>query len=127
MRFLATLVIVAAAALPADSALAASNGTAAYRMAASMSATIGRCWFGKGEKAFAGYVHASETNAIAGPPRVLIVKKSAPHARPELVIEFRTESDGVRVNVYGPLIETERGTRIAADINRWADGSGACN
>jgi hypothetical protein len=107
-------------------AAAAGNNPAAYRLAAEVSATLGRCWFGAGEKAFAGYVHASETNAIVGPPRILIVKKNAPHARPDLVIEFRTEGSITRVNVYGPLIASDKATRIAADVNRWAAGGKEC-
>jgi hypothetical protein len=118
---------MAIAAAPSAVAPAeAANSTAAYRMAARFSEAIGRCWFGKGEKAFAGYVHASETNAIAGPPRILIVKKSSPHAPPALVIELRTAGGRVEVNVYGPLIETDRAARISADVNRWAAGGGAC-
>lgn len=124
---LALAALAAAALGPLASADAAGNDQAAYRLAANVSATIGRCWFAAGEKAFAGYVHASETNAIAGPPRILIVRKSAPHARPELVIEFRTEGSITRVNVYGPLITSDRAPRISADINRWAAGGSACS
>jgi hypothetical protein len=125
------LFVLAIAALIATASLADAkpppkNSAAAYKLAAQFSGLIGRCWFAKGETAFAGYQHASETNAIAGPPRVLLVEKKAPHGRPALVIEFRTTTGDIDVSVYGPLAATAKAARIGADLRRWVAGGRGC-
>ena len=114
-------------ALPAAPLTAApKNSPAAYRMAGDFASLIGRCWFGKGRSTFPGYAHASETNAIVGPPRVLLVDKKAPHGRPALVIEFRTSGGAVDISVYGPLAAGAKAATIEADLNRWASGGKEC-
>jgi hypothetical protein len=113
-----------AAATPASAAT--TNSPAAYKLAATIGGLIGKCWFAKGETAFAGYQHASETNAIAGPPRVLLVEAKAPHGRPALVIEFRTTTGDIDINVYGPLADSPKAPRIQVDLQRWAAGGTGC-
>ncbi len=112
--------------LPAPAFAAEKNSAAAYHMAADFGIIIGRCWFAKGEKTFAGYVHATESNAITGPPRVLLVEKKAPHGLPALVIEFKTAGRDVDIAVYGPLAAGPKAARIGADLNRWAAGGKGC-
>ncbi len=117
---------VVAAAFPADGIAAPKNSAAAYAMAGDFAGLIGRCWFAKGETAFAGYEHASETNAIAGPPRILLVEKTAPHGRPALVIEFKTTTGALDIAVYGPLAASDKAPRIQTDLQRWATGGKGC-
>jgi hypothetical protein len=105
---------------------ATKNSSAAYRMASDFARLIGRCWLAKGQPDFAGYVHASEINAIAGPPRVLLVDKKAPHGRPALVIEFKTTAGAVDIAVYGPLATGAKSQIIETDLNRWASGVREC-
>jgi hypothetical protein len=103
------------------------NSPAAYKMTGDFASLIGRCWFAKGDSTFAGYSHASETNAIAGPPRVLLVEKKAPDGRPALVIEFKTVGSAVDISVYGPLAAGDKAPRIQADLQRWATGGKGCS
>jgi hypothetical protein len=124
VRF-ATALAALALLLPAP-AFAEKNSAAAYHMAADFGVIIGRCWFGKGEKFLAGYVHATESNAITGPPRVLLVDRKAPHGLPALVIEFKTAGRDIDIAVYGPLASGPKATRIGTDLNRWAAGGKAC-
>jgi hypothetical protein len=95
-------------------------------MAGEFAKLIGKCWLAKGQADFAGYVHASEINAIAGPPRVLLVDKKTPHGRPALVIEFKTSAGAVDIAVYGPLAAGAKAQIIEADLKRWASGGREC-
>ena len=114
-------------AIPTAPAMAATrNSPAAYRIAGEFAKLIGKCWLAKGQADFAGYVHASEINAIAGPPRVLLVDKKAPHGRPALVIEFKTIAGAVDIAVYGPLAAGAKAHIIETDLNRWASGGREC-
>lgn len=81
-----------------------------------------RCWYGSSEADFRPYRLAPELNAIAGPPRLLIVPASAPEGRPLAVIEGR----GAGVDAYGPLMAKPIGSRISSDVQRWAGGNAAC-
>lgn len=82
------------------------------------------CWYKSGDKAFAGYNLAPELNAIAGPPRLLLVPASAPEGRPVAVIQ--AHGTPAKVETYGPLMATPVGKRILADVNRWAAGGSGC-
>ena len=94
----------------------------AHALARSMGETIGRCWFGPGETAFAGYIYSPEPNAVV--PRVLIVRKDQPAERPVLVVEA---TGATTVSSYGPLLQTPNAARISADLNRWSKGNTSCN
>ena len=93
----------------------------AHALARSIGQTMGRCWFGTGETAFAGYIYSPEPNAVV--PRVLIVRKDQPAERPVLVIEATGASS---ISTYGPLLDTPNAGRINADLNRWAKGNTSC-
>jgi len=94
----------------------------AHALARSIGETIGRCWFGPGQTAFAGYIYSPEPNAVV--PRVLIVPKEAPAERPVLVIEATGASS---ISTFGPLLNTANAARINADLNRWAKGNTSCD
>ncbi len=101
----------------------ASSGAAVPTMERIMkSATT--CWFDSGAGDFSGYRLAPELNAIAGPPRLLLVPAGNPHGRPLAVIE--ASGTPARVEAYGPLMERPVGARISADVGRWAAGSTDC-
>jgi hypothetical protein len=93
----------------------------AHALARTIADSMGRCWFGPGETAFAGYIYSPEPNAVV--PRVLIVRKDQPAERPVLVVEATGAST---VSSYGPLMQTN-GARINADLNRWAKGNTSCS
>ncbi len=103
---------------PAPSAPASAES---HALARKIGETIGRCWFGTGETAFAGYIYSPEPNAVT--PRVLIVHKDQPAERPVLVVEARGAST---VDAYGPLLDTPNAGRIRSDLDRWAKGSDSC-
>jgi hypothetical protein len=117
--------MIAAAAAGIVAAPALAQGSSIDAAASRISAAIGKCWFAKGESAFADYVYSPEINALAGPPRILLIDKTAPHGRPALVIEF-SEAER-KIDIYGPLTDTPRIARIKADIDRWAGGSENCS
>lgn len=82
------------------------------------------CWFKSGDKAFASYDVAPELNAIAGPPRLLLVPSSAPEGRPVAVIQ--AQGTPAQVQTYGPLMATPVGKRISSDVSRWSAGGNGC-
>lgn len=94
---------------------------AAFALADGLAEAVGRCWFADTEDAFAGYVYTPET--VGGRPRILLAARDDPGGLPALVIEPRS---GGEVDVYGPLIASELGPRIDADIDRWRSGGTAC-
>ena len=93
----------------------------AYLLSTRLSETIGRCWFGPNETAFAGYVYSPERNA--GVSRILIVKKNQPQSLPVLVVEAKSASTA---DVYGPLAASATGPRIRTDVDRWLKGGTGC-
>jgi hypothetical protein len=93
----------------------------AHALARTMGEAIGRCWFGPGETAFAGYIYSPEPNAVV--PRVLIVRKDQPAERPVLVVEA---TGATTVSSYGPLLQTSNAARIRTDLNRWSKGNTSC-
>ena len=105
---------------PPPSSAPASNE--AHNLARSVGNTIGQCWFGAGQTAFAGYIYSPEPNAVT--PRVLLVPKSQPAERPVLVVEA---TSGSTLNSYGPLLGGPAAGRIQADLNRWSKGSTSCS
>ena len=82
------------------------------------------CWYGSNDSAFRNYRLAPELNAIAGPPRLLLVPAGNPQARPLAVIQ--AEGSPARVEAYGPLMDKAVGARISSDVRRWSAGSTAC-
>lgn len=82
------------------------------------------CWYAAGDSDFKPYRLAPELDAIAGPPRLLIVPASAPQGRPLAVVEAHGAS--AQVVTYGPLMARPVGKRIASDVQRWAGGNASC-
>jgi hypothetical protein len=114
---------LAACQSSAPSSSAPSEATPeAHALARTIGQTIGRCWFGAGETAFAGYIYSPEPNAVV--PRVLIVHKDQPAERPVLVVEA---TGAASVSSYGPLLQSASAARISADLNRWSKGNTSCS
>jgi hypothetical protein len=84
-----------------------------------------RCWIASGDAAFTSYGFANELNSFSGKPRFLLVPKGDYGGRPLLVVQ--AQGLGGTVETFGPLMDEPAGTRIAADVRRWAGGSDACN
>ncbi|TKT76984.1 hypothetical protein XW59_015730 [Aquamicrobium sp. LC103] len=84
-----------------------------------------KCWFASKDPAFAPYRMANELNSFSGRPRILLVPARSPESRPLLVVQ--AEGTPARVDVFGPMMDQAGGSRIAADVRRWAAGSGECH
>ena len=97
------------------------TSSATLALADGLAEAIGRCWFADADDAFTGYVYTPET--VGGRPRILLARRDDPGGLPALVIEPRS---GDAVDIYGPIIGTELGPRIRADIDRWRSGGTAC-
>jgi hypothetical protein len=82
------------------------------------------CWFKSGDAAFKGYRLAPELNSFSGRPRILLVKRNSPEARPLAVIQ--AEGQPAKVDAFGPLFNEPVGKRMSADLNRWASGAKGC-
>lgn len=82
------------------------------------------CWFKSGDAAFKNYRLAPELNSFSGRPRILIVPRKSPEARPLAVVQ--AEGQPARLQAFGPLMSEPVGTRMSADIRRWAAGGQGC-
>lgn len=82
------------------------------------------CWFKSGDAAFASYRLAPELNSFSGRPRILLVKRNNPEARPLAVIQ--AEGHPAKVDAFGPLFSEPVGTRMTGDIKRWMAGDKGC-
>lgn len=83
------------------------------------------CWFKSGDAAFKAYRLAPELNSFSGRPRILIVPRKSPESRPLAVVEAKGQP--ARLQAFGPLMSEPVGTRIAADVRRWAAGGKGCS
>jgi hypothetical protein len=83
------------------------------------------CWFKSGDPAFTAYRLAPELNSFSGRPRILIVPGQSPEARPLAVIQ--AEGHPARLQAFGPLFSEPVGTRMSADVRRWAAGDEGCS
>lgn len=83
------------------------------------------CWFKSGDPAFKPYRLAPELNSFSGRPRILIVPRKSPEARPLAVVQ--AEGHPARLQAFGPLLSEPVGTRITTDVRRWAAGDEGCN
>ena len=104
--------------------LAVASSRAAVPTMEHIMKTATACWYGSRDTAFGSYRLAPELNAIAGPPRLLLVPAGNPQARPLAVIQ--AEGSPARVEAYGPLMGKPVGARISADVRRWAAGGTGC-
>ncbi len=82
------------------------------------------CWFKSGDPAFRAYRLAPELNSFSGRPRILLVHRNSPEARPLLVVQ--AEGSPARLDAFGPLMSEPVGARIATDVKRWAAGGKGC-
>jgi hypothetical protein len=83
------------------------------------------CWFKSGDAAFKAYRLAPELNSFSGRPRILLVPRKSPEARPLAVVQ--AEGQPARLQAFGPLLSEPVGTRITTDVRRWAAGGQGCN
>jgi hypothetical protein len=83
-----------------------------------------KCWFANKDPAFRPYRMANELNSFSGRPRFLLVPARNYEAKPLLVVQ--AEGQSRRVDVFGPLMSEALGTRISADVGRWASGDSGC-
>lgn len=83
-----------------------------------------KCWFKSGDAAFKSYRLAPELNSFSGRPRILLVKRNSPEARPLAVVQ--AEGHPARLQAFGPLFDEPIGTRMAKDIRHWAGGAEDC-
>ena len=82
------------------------------------------CWFKSGDTAFKAYRLAPELNSFSGKPRILVVPRHSPEARPLLVVQ--AEGHPAKLSAFGPLMDEPVSGRIAIDVKRWAAGSSGC-
>lgn len=83
-----------------------------------------KCWFASKDQAFRSYQFANELDSHSGTPRILLVPAKNYGGLPALVVQARGSSS--RVETFGPLMNQPLGTRISADVNRWASGDSSC-
>ncbi len=82
------------------------------------------CWFKSKDSDFRGYAFAPELNSFSGRPRILVVPARNLAGRPLLVVQ--AEGNPARIEAFGPMMQQGHGSRINADINRWASGQKGC-
>lgn len=84
-----------------------------------------RCWFKSGDPLFVSYKMAPELNSYSGTPRILLVKKHAPEAKPLLVVQ--AEGTPAKIDAFGPLMsEPTVSARVHKDVNSWVRGGQGC-
>lgn len=125
MRRVAVVAAIACACAALPDFAAAQASDAAYNTIRRLGAAMDRCWFQSGDPAFAGYAYSPEPNASTG-PRILIVPKQSPDARPALVVELHTSGGRININAFGPLATSAAASRIGADLRRWLGGGEGC-
>ncbi|WP_245197663.1 hypothetical protein [Jiella mangrovi] len=121
---MACLILLTACAARQEAATRPSADTGLDRMER-LTLNANRCWFKSRDPAFASYSLAPELSSFSGRPRFLLVPKGKPEARPLVVVEG--ESGSASVATYGPLMNQTIGSRIDADVTRWAAGGNGCS
>ncbi len=84
------------------------------------------CWFKKNDPAFAKFSMATELNSHSGRPRVLIVPRKNPGGLPKLVIQAERIVGVAGVSTFGPLLDSDAGSRIQDAVSKWAAGGKSC-
>jgi len=87
---------------------------------------VQKCWFKGGNTNFRKFRMANELNSYAGRPRLLLVPKNNPAGLPSLVVQAHSMDDLTRLHVFGPLLATNAGKTISADIKNWTSGKTTC-
>lgn len=101
-----------------------SGKSAALRTMEQVAIAAHKCWFASKDPAFRPYRFANELNSFSGRPRFLLVPAKRPEERPLLVVQ--AEGTPARLQAFGPLMQDTIGSRIGADVNRWASGDQSC-
>ncbi|MGR6430676.1 hypothetical protein ACU5AY_07105 [Rhizobium sp. PAMB 3174] len=100
------------------------GGSSALSMMERVAIAANTCWFKSGDPAFTPYRLAPELNSFSGRPRILVVHKHKPESLPLLVVQ--AEGSPAKLSAFGPLLAESSGSRINADVNRWASGQTSC-
>jgi hypothetical protein len=120
----AMLAVAACTSEPARVTTSSGGKSASLLAMETVAMAAHRCWFASKDPAFRSYRFANELNSFTGQPRFLLVPARDFGGRPLLVVQARGSSS--RVETFGPLLSEPLGTRINADIARWAGGDSAC-
>ena len=126
---LSAAVVISAAALSSCQSQKAAQapaaaGSAALPVMERITTGANACWFRTKDPAFAQYRMAPELNSFSGKPRLLLVDKHSPEARPLLVI--MAEGDPARLQAFGPIMQGPMHDKITAGVNHWARGNAGC-
>lgn len=122
---LAALALAGCQSSPPGSGVSTPPGKSAALLKMEHVATAAhRCWFASKDPAFRDYSFANELNSFSGRPRFLLVPRGNYGGRPLLVVQ--AEGPAARVEAFGPLLDQAAGSRIAADVSRWAGGGATC-
>ncbi|MBP1856982.1 hypothetical protein [Rhizobium herbae] len=129
IRFIATAGSVALIGLVAGcqsaSPPAPAQSTTALSTMERVALGANACWFKSGDAAFKPYRLAPELNSFSGRPRILLVQRNSPESRPLAVVQ--AEGHPARLQAFGPLFSETMGSRMTADIKRWAAGGKGCS
>lgn len=98
--------------------------SAALRKMEKVALAAHTCWFASKDPAFRAYRMSNELGSFSGRPRFLVVPARNMEQRPVLVVQ--SEGTAARVETFGPLLDGPLGSRISADVNRWAAGDPSC-
>jgi hypothetical protein len=101
-----------------------SGKSASLRSMETVAIAAHKCWFASKDPAFKSYRMANELNSMTGTPRFLLVPARNYGGLPLLVVQASGNSS--RVDMFGPLLNEPLGTRINADMKRWAAGDNDC-
>ena len=101
------------------------NNSASVRLLQAINKNAQTCWVKSKDRVFRAYKIIPELDTRVGKPRILVVKARAAQGLPQMVIE--AQGTPPNLSSYGPLGDTALGTRMNADIGRWAGGESGCN
>ena len=104
---------------PKVSVVKPSNQAVAVATLQKVNSAAYECW--TKDKALKAYGIVPELDTT-GTPRILLTPKGKPQALPKLVIA----ANGRQISTFGPLADGALGSRINADVARWAAGGTGC-
>jgi hypothetical protein len=87
---------------------------------------LNACIIPKNRSAFDGLAVVPELDTRVGKPRLLIVKRSSPTARPLLVITAEDQTSGSDIEIFGPLLSERAGRILRLRSQQWHQGFTAC-
>ena len=102
------------------------TSTRPITLVASIGKSIQKCWFKSKDPVFRGFRMANEANSLSGRPRLLLVPKNKPTGLPSLVVQAEKVNGATKVQVFGPLLSTNAGKAISADLRNWTAGLTTC-